>query len=235
MAKKSDQKTYKPLSYVGLDGDLKEIVPSGEFKIIKDGYSKSYSCGETYSATDERLIEHAIRLISTKPNFIESEGVEWNLSYVAHIRDMFSEFLNGTCGPEHIPEIALNAVKVKRNLIYTTRLCSAAKLLNQIVNGGYLQGSSDIREVVGIVARESRRWSDESLACKIEKLCGYFESGGFKSSMTRSYFKGTLVKFKIPEGALLRVKFEAGHRDLPSGLEMTIRLKEFPFGYYPKS
>lgn len=38
MTKKSSQKTYTPLSYVGLDGNAKEIIPSGEFKLIKDGY-----------------------------------------------------------------------------------------------------------------------------------------------------------------------------------------------------
>jgi hypothetical protein len=234
MAKKVSQKEYDPLVYVSIKGSIREVIPSGEFKLVKGSYGKSFNCGEIFSSEDARIIDHAIRLISTKPAFIDRDSIEWNIAYIEHIKDIFSDFLAGSCGPDSIPETVLAAIKFMRNPVYTTRLSSAIYLLDKVVNGGHL-ASEEFRDVVGMIPRAGRRWSEDSVAVRIGQLSRYFESGGFKSAMTRSYFKGTLVGFKVPKDYTLRIKFKSEHSDLPPGTEMTIRLQEFPFGHYPES
>lgn len=237
MAKVKAVVTYSPVEYVGTNCTLQSIIPSGKYKTVKSSYFKEISCGEQFDQNDERLVAHAARLIATKPDFLTESNVEWLIAYVFHLEELFKEVLHAGMGSDKIPEIAMEAVKSKRNVLYTIRLCVAASLLNKIVNGGYLEGNDDARRIEGIVkeGRYKHRWEDETFSDKVQKINDYFESGGFRSAMTRAYFKGAIVKFRVPEGSEFGLRFEDGTKLFSNNETLAIKLTEFPFGHYGDS
>ena len=228
---------YDQITYVSVDGAICNITPGGVYKVKKEKgfYSSIISCGEKYGADDVRLIDHAMRLIATKPQFVLPSSLEWTLAYIKHAESLLSDVLVNDFGPEKIPELLMNSIKEKRNPVYITRLCSAVYLLNKVVNGGYINGLGDTHRIDEIVEERRSRWDNPTFAHKINMASNYLDSGGFKSAMTRSYFKGGMLKFTPPPGKIFLIKTENKTYELPHGKEILMRIDGFPFGRYSDS
>jgi len=226
------------VTYVNLHGTPCSILSSeSKYKLVKatgQFSSATLNCGEKYKCDDKGLIEYAKKLILTEPPFIERRSIFWILAYIDHFAELLGNVLNGSEPPQNIPEIFKNTIKQNRNPIYIARLCTAVHTLNKIVNGGWDHSSDSYVMIDGLV--DDRRLGSEANLAKNIKLCSnYLGSGPFRGAMTRSYFKGNMLKFTPPPGEIFIIKTKAKEFLIKPGIELLLRLDGFPYESFSRN